>query len=125
MFVASRFIMRGGANNGYGNELELLGSYTKPVEAHYNRPRQPLKNMLGVNAHWWDFLTNVNTKETSIVPAKYNAFLDLGLTSLRNYGNAKEYQPLKGKWAFNPVRQGWYEEELMKQLEKDRPGLVK
>lgn len=124
-FVASRFIMRGGANNGYGNELELLGQYTAPTEPRYSRPKQPLKNMLGVNSHWWDFLTNINTRETSIVPAKYKAFLDLGLTSLRNYGNAKEYQPVKGKWAFNPVRQGWYEEDLMKQLEKDMPGLVK
>ncbi len=124
-FVASRFIMRGGANNGYGNELELLGNYTKKAERRYNRPHKPLKNMLGVNAHWWDFLSNQNTKESSIVPAKYKAFVDLGLTSLRNYGNAREYQPVKGKWAFNPVRQGWYEEDLMKQLEKDRPGLVK
>lgn len=124
-FVASRFILRGGANAGYGNELELLGDYTPYKPKTYNRPKQPLKNMLGVNAHWWDFLNNQTSKATSVDPDKYKAFLDLGLTSLRNYGNAAEYQPIKDKWAFNPVRQGWYEDELMKRLKADRPDLIK
>lgn len=124
-FIASRFIMRGGANACYGNELELIGDHIPYKEPVYNRPRQPLKNMLGVNAHWWDFLSNQQSKETSVVPAKYNAFLSLNLTSLRNYGNASEYQPVKGKWAFNPVRQGWYEEELFKKLKADRPDMIR
>jgi hypothetical protein len=123
-FEASRFIMRGGANGSYGNELELIGDYTPYKEPGYNRARKPLKDLLGVNAHWWDFLNNMNMKGTAIVPAKYDAFMDLGLTSLRNYGNAKEYQPVKDKWAFNPVHQGWYEEDLFAQIKKDRPDMV-
>lgn len=125
LFKASRFIMRGHANAGYGNELQLYGDFTPYTEPTYHRARKPLKNMLGVNAHWWNFLINIHTRETAISEPKYNAFLDLNLTSLRNYGNASEYQPEKGKWAFNPVRQGWYEDDLFKRLNHDRPELIK
>jgi hypothetical protein len=123
---AAKLIIRTEKNGGYPKWFKMYGNFTQKPPIAYNRPHKPLKNFLGVNAHWWDFVDNMQGKAaTAVVEWKYKAFMDLNLTSLRNYGNAGEYQPVKGQWAFNPVRQGWYEDEFFRRMKADRPEMVK
>jgi hypothetical protein len=108
-FIADKLILRGPSDQSYGTELQIIADYLPYTEPTYSRPLKPLKNFLGVNAHWWNF--SYNTGDVRLRQEVLDAVLDLGITSIRNYGNAAEYQPLIDQWAFNPVRQGWYEED--------------
>lgn len=125
-FVASRLILRSNSTGGFGNEVEVYGSYLPYIEQVYAKRNVPLKNMLGVNAHWWNFVENTNDSTTALNLNKIAGFDSLRLQTLRNYGNADQYQDSTGaKWAFNPVTQGWFEELFMRRLKQDNPSLIR
>jgi hypothetical protein len=126
-YVASRLILRSNSTGGFGNELEVYADYLPYQEQTYAHRRASLGDMLGVNAHWWNFVTNTTGDPvTSLVENKIRAFDSLGLRSLRNYGSVEFYQNETGSmYAFNPVMQGWYEDAFMRRLKKDNPRLVR
>lgn len=125
-FVASRLILRSTDPNGFGNELEVYADYLPYTEQTYAHRHAPLSNMLGVNAHWWNFVRNAVGSSSALEWNKIKAFDSLHLHSLRNYGNAQEYSFNNGtEWAFNPVVQGWFEDLFMRQLKMDNPRLVR
>ena len=125
-FVASRLILRSNKPYGFGNELEVYADYLPYTEQIYQRRKVPLKNMSGVNAHWWNFVRNAVGSSSALEWNKIKAFDSLHLHSLRNYGNAQEYTFANGsQYAFNPVVQGWFEDLFMRQLKKDNPELVR
>jgi len=125
-FVASRLILRSQSTSGFGNELEVYADYLPYTEQIYAHRKTPLKYMLGVNAHWWNFVRNAVGSSSAIVEEKIRAFDSLHLYSLRNYGNAKEYTTRNGAvWAFNPVIQGWFEDLFMRRLKQDNPELIR
>lgn len=125
-FVASRLILRSDHTNGFGNELEVYADYLPYKEQTYPHRHAPLGQMLGVNAHWWNFVKNGVSSSSALEWYKIKAFDSLHLHSLRNYGNAQEYSFSNGgQYAFNPVVQGWFEDLFMRQLKSDNPGLVR
>jgi hypothetical protein len=125
-FVASRIILRSNKVNGYGNELEVYADYLPYTEQTYATRQTPLKWMLGSNTHWWDFVININSRSTALNQKKIDGWNSLNLNSIRNYGNAKEYSPSPGgKFAFNPVKQGWYEDDFMRALKAANPNLIR
>lgn len=125
-FVVSKIILRSNSTGGYGNELEVYADYLPYKEQSYAHHHAPLGDMLGTNAHWWNFVRNAVGPEDALEMNKIKAFDSLHLRSLRNYGNAQEYTANNGAvWAFNPVVQGWFEDLMMYQLKKDNPDLIR
>jgi hypothetical protein len=125
-FVASKIIFRSNSTGGYGNELEVYADYLPYKEQTYEHRHAPLGDMLGTNAHWWNFVRNAVGPLDALEMNKIRAFDSLHLRSLRNYGNAQEYTAQNGSvWAFNPVVQGWFEDLMMYQLKKDNPDLIR
>jgi hypothetical protein len=114
---AVTFIMRGGGGPQYGNELELYGSFTPYTEPTYNRPRKPLKNMMGVVGHPWDI-------DKIRYPEKYAALVNLKPSSIRLYSDAYANKDLQGNWAMNPTIGAWWQDSSLWYLKKDIPGFV-
>lgn len=125
-FVASRLILSSTSPGGYGNEIEVYADYLPYTEQTYASRNVPLGNMLGTNAHWWNFVNTATGSATALIWPKINAFDNLHLNSLRNYGNAQEYTSNNGAvYAFNPVVQGWFEDLFMRTLKSANPNLVR
>ena len=122
-YKARKVILRAISGQNFGSEIQIYADYTPYVERVFNKPKKPLKNMIGFNAHNYNFIDNVN-QNTPIITARYNALKDLNPTSIRFFDTAQGYQPVQDQWAFNPVRQGWKEEDLAALIRQDMPNCV-
>jgi hypothetical protein len=122
-FIADKLvIIGGGPQNGggkfYGAEMEIIGNYEKETPGSYSRTHQPLKNMFGSNGFWWDVTQDpFNPSVASeIYPSKISRYEEMGLSSYRLYMDWANMEPLEGKYAFEPTKQGWFSDKTMKGL---------
>jgi hypothetical protein len=121
-FVSSRVILRTVDNDGFGNEIRVYGTYMPyGIEQKFTHRKTPLKYELGANAHWWSFTNNVTSEDVQTVFDKLDT---MKLYSIRNYGDTWDYQNEDGSmWAFNPVQQGWREEQMVRHLKSIIPDM--
>jgi hypothetical protein len=90
----------------------LLCSLAVSGQQHY-----PIKNMLGVNIHFWD-------DDAVFFPAKVPALIDLNPSSIRIYYDADALQDSFGKYGINPTyRGGWTPETSIQLLKQSLPDL--
>lgn len=84
-------------------EIEFYGSYTKPNKI---LPLQinhvPLKSFFGINAFEWDFENPI--KPTVIDSSRFSAIKNF--SGIRHYLDWQKLESEKGKYTFNPTRDG-------------------
>jgi hypothetical protein len=122
-YVASRVILRtDNPSEGFGNEIRVFGDYMPyGVEQKFTQRKTPLKYELGANLHWWSLTNNVTGQDVATVFEKLDT---LKLYSVRNYGDTWDYQNEDGSlWSFNPVQQGWREEQMEQHLKSIVPEM--
>jgi hypothetical protein len=122
-YKSSKVILRSTVGQNFGAEVRIYADYIPYTERVSTKPKKPIKNMIGFNAHNYNFIDNVN-QNTPIITARYNALKQLKPTSIRFFDTAQGYQPVENQWAFNPVRQGWKEEDLAALIRQDMPECV-
>jgi len=84
-------------------EIELYGKYTKPnapSSIHLNHA--PLKSYFGINAFEWDFENPAEA--SSIDSSRFSAIKNFG--GVRHYLDWQKLESDRGKYTFNPTRDG-------------------
>ncbi len=84
-------------------EIEFYGSYTKPNQISPSQLKYaPLKSFFGVNAFEWDF--EHPNKPTVIDSVRFSVIKNF--SGVRHYLDWQKLESEKGKYTFNPTRDG-------------------
>lgn len=106
-----RYIIISSANFNFPTEIQFFGSYTAPTANVANAASRvvPLKNMFGVNAFEWDFLSPQEphkVSESLMQPVK-------AFRGVRHYLDWERLEPFEGVYSFNPTYHGSWNYDAM------------
>lgn len=108
----SGLIIESSAGTDYPDLLELLGSYTNAPPENYTIKHYPIRNMLMINSHVYDYDSAWWYK-----PGQYEyrlkAYLESGLQGGRNYSDARIGTDQLGRLGFDPTCDGGFQPEIM------------
>lgn len=122
-YVASKIILRSTNTGGFGNEVEVYGTYLPYTEQVYTHRKPLLGQELGTNTYVWDL---IESGSTTLNANKASAFTSLGLRSARFYNDAKFYsQNNGGTYSFDPLKLNYHEDKMLRQIKTANPKLVR
>jgi hypothetical protein len=122
-YVSSRIILRSTSTGGFGNEVEVYGTYLPYTEQTYPHRHPLLGQEAGTNTYVWDL---IESGATSLNPNKASAFTSLGLRSSRFYVDSTFYSQNSGSvYSFDPIRINYHEDKMFRQIKAANPKLVR